>query len=144
MADKLYFSMSELIHSDIAVKYNINNMPDISHLDSMLDLIYYVLQPTRLHFGTVIVSGGYRSYALWNKLKQLGYNPAKDSQHLRGQAADIIVPSRNLKDVFKWMRDNLEYDQLLYEYNSKGDIWIHVSFNKGKNRKQVIDNYKAA
>lgn len=136
--------MSELIHSDIAVKYNINNMPDISHLDSMLDLIYYVLQPTRLHFGTVIVSGGYRSYALWNKLKQLGYNPAKNSQHLRGQAADIIVPSRNLKDVFKWMRDNLEYDQLLYEYNSKGDIWIHVSFNKGKNRKQVIDNYKAA
>lgn len=144
MADKLYFSMSELIHSDIAVKYNINNMPDISHLDSMLDLIYYVLQPTRLHFGTVIVSGGYRSYALWNKLKQLGYSPAKDSQHLRGQAADIIVPSRNLKDVFKWMRDNLEYDQLLYEHNSKGDIWIHVSFNKGKNRKQVIDNYKAA
>lgn len=136
--------MSELIHSDIAVKYNINNMPDISHLDSMLDLIYYVLQPTRLHFGTVIVSGGYRSYALWNKLKQLGYNPAKNSQHLRGQAADIIVPSRNLKDVFKWMRDNLEYDQLLYEYDSKGNVWIHVSFNKGKNRKQAIDNYKAA
>lgn len=135
--------MSELIHSDIAVRYNINNMPDINHLDNMLDLLYYVLQPTRLHFGVVIVSGCYRSYALWNKLKQLGYNPAKDSQHLRGQAADIIVPSRNLKDVFRWMRDNLEYDQLLYEYDSKGNIWIHVSYNKGKNRKQAIDNYKA-
>ena len=144
MADKLYFSMSELIHSDIAVKYNINNMPDITHLDNMLDLLYYVLQPTRLHFGVVIVTGCYRSYALWNKMKQLGYNPAKDSQHLRGQAADIVVPSRNLKDVFKWMRDNLEYDQLLYEYDSKGNVWIHVSFNKGKNRKQAIDNYKAA
>lgn len=144
MTDKLYFSMSELIHSDIAIKYNINNMPDIIHLDNILNLIYYVLQPIRLKFGTVIVSGGYRSYSLWNKLKQLGYNPAKDSQHLRGQAADIVVPSRNLKEVFRWIRDNIEYDQLLYEYNSKGDVWIHVSFNKGKNRKKAIDNYKAA
>ncbi len=144
MTDKLYFSISELVHSDIAVKYNINNMPDIIHLDNILNLIYYVLQPIRLKFGTVVVSGGYRSYSLWNKLKQLGYNPAKDSQHLRGQAADILVPSRNLKEVFRWIRDNLEYDQLLYEYNSKGDVWIHVSFNKGKNRKKAIDNYKAA
>lgn len=144
MTDKLYFSISELVHSDIAVKYNINNMPDIIHLDNILNLIYYVLQPIRLKFGTVVVSGGYRSYSLWNKLKQLGYNPAKDSQHLRGQAADIVVPSRNLKEVFRWIRDNLEYDQLLYEYNSKGDVWIHVSFNKGKNRKKAIDNYKAA
>lgn len=144
MTDKLYFSISELVHSDIAVKYNINNMPDIIHLDNILNLIYYVLQPIRLKFGTVVVSGGYRSYSLWNKLKQLGLNPAKDSQHLRGQAADIVVPSRNLKEVFRWIRDNLEYDQLLYEYNSKGDVWIHVSFNKGKNRKKAIDNYKAA
>lgn len=124
--------------------FMINNMPDIIHLDNILNLIYYVLQPIRLKFGTVIVSGGYRSYSLWNKLKQLGYNPAKDSQHLRGQAADIVVPSRNLKEVFRWIRDNIEYDQLLYEYNSKGDVWIHVSFNKGKNRKKAIDNYKAA
>lgn len=144
MTDRLYFSMSELIRSDIAIKYNINNMPDIAHLDSILDLIYYVLQPTRLHFGRVDVTGGYRSYNLWNKLKQLGYNPAKNSQHLRGQAADIVVPSHNLKDVFNWMKDNIEYDQLLFEYDSNGNKWIHVSFVKNKNRKQAIDNYKAS
>ena len=143
MVDKLYFSMTELLHSDIADKYNINNMPtDKKHYDNMLDLIHYVLQPTRLHFGRVDVAC-YRSYALWNKLKQLGFNPAKDSQHLRGQAVDITVPSHNLKDVFKWMKENIEYDQLLYEYDSKGNKWIHVSYNKGKNRKQAIDNYKA-
>lgn len=144
MANNLYFSMSELIHSDTAVKYNINNMPDIKHLDNILNLIYYILQPIRIKFGTVIVSGGYRSYALWNKLKDLGKNPAKNSQHLTGQAADILVPSRNLKDVFNWIRDNIEYDQLLFEYDSQGNKWIHVSFNKGKNRKQAIDNYKAS
>lgn len=103
-----------------------------------------ILQPIRIKFGTVIVSGGYRSYALWNKLKDLGKNPAKNSQHLTGQAADILVPSRNLKDVFNWIRDNIEYDQLLFEYDSQGNKWIHVSFNKGKNRKQAIDNYKAS
>ena len=43
----LKFDISELIHSDTAVRKNINNMPDINSLDNMLKLIYYCLQPIR-------------------------------------------------------------------------------------------------
>ena len=144
MTDKLYFSMSELIHSDIAVKYNINNMPDITHLDNIQNLIHYVLQPIRLHFNApVIITGGYRSRGLWQKLKDLGRNPAKNSQHLTGQAADFVIKGKNTKDVFNWIKSSgIEFDQLLYEYDSQGNIWIHISYNHGNNRHQVIDNYK--
>lgn len=34
--------------------------------------------------------------------------------------------------------NTLEYDQVIYEKNDKGAIWIHVSYNKGKNRKQAL------
>lgn len=140
----LYFKLSELIHSDTAVKYNINNMPTVAHLDCMLDLIYYVLQPIREHFAVPVdITGGYRSWALWDKLRKLGRNPAKNSQHLYGQAVDFTVRGKNTKDVFNWIKNsNIEFDQLIYEYDSAGNVWIHISFVKGKNRRQVIDNYK--
>lgn len=135
----LYFKMSELIHSDTAVRLNINNMPTIQAIDDMLDLIYYVLNPTRKHFGVPItVTSGYRCSVLNAKVG--GKN---NSQHLKGQAADFVVKNGDLHKVFEYIKNNLEYDQLLFERDSKGNKWIHVSYVKGKNRKQAIDNYKA-
>lgn len=144
MTDTLYTVISELIHSDTAIVHNINNMPTIQHLDNMQKLIHYVLQPIRLHYGVPIdITGGYRSMALWNKLKQLGRNPSKTSQHLSGQAADFTVRGKNTKEVFNRIKNSkIPFDQLIYEYDSQGNIWIHISYNHGKNRKQVIDNYK--
>lgn len=141
----LNFKISELLHSDIANMYGINNRTsDPVHLDNMLNLIYYVLQPLRDIVGCpVIVTGGYRSKALWQKLKDLGKNPSTTSQHLIGQAADIDVPQKYLWEVFKIIRDQLPYDQLLYEHDKQGHKWIHVSYNHLKNRKQCIDNYEA-
>lgn len=134
----LYFKMSELIHSDTAVANNINNMPPIQALDYMLDVIYYVLNPAREHFGVPFIpTSGYRCSVLNTKV-----GGKSTSQHLKGQAVDFVVKGANLHDVFIWMKNNLEYDQLLFERDSKGNIWIHVSFVKGKNRKQAIDNYK--
>ena len=141
----LNFKISELLHSDIANMYHISNSTNNpQHLDNMLNLIFYVLQPLRDILGVpVIISGGYRSHALWQKLKDLGKNPAANSQHLTGQAADIQVPKKDLKEVFNIIKTRLPFDQLLYEYDTQGNKWIHVSYNHLKNRKQAIDNYKA-
>lgn len=137
--------MSELMHSDIANMYGINNKTsNTEYLDNMLNLIFYVLQPLRdIVKSPVIVTGGFRSHALWQKLKDLKKNPSPTSQHLTGQAADIDVPSMYLFDVFKIIKEQLPYDQLLYEHDTKGNRWIHVSYNHGKNRKICIDNYEA-
>lgn len=141
----LNFKMSELLHSDIANMYHINNTTtNQDHLDNMLNLIFYVLQPLRdIVKCPVVITGGYRSQALWQKLKDLGRNPAKNSQHLTGQAVDLVVPQKYLWEVFKIIKEQLPYDQLLYEYDTQGHRWIHVSYNHGKNRHIFNDNYKA-
>lgn len=125
----LNFKISELIHSDTAVKYRINNMPDINSLDNILDLIIDCLQPIRNIINLpMIISSGYRNKQV-NKI--VGGKP--NSQHLKGQAADFIVPGMTPKQVIDIIiENNIEYDQLINEY----DKWVHISFVKGKNRKQ--------
>lgn len=126
----LNFKMSELIHSDTAVRHNINNMPDINSLDCMLDLIFYCLQPLRDKLDKpMIVSSGYRNSQV-NKL--VGGVPT--SQHTKGQAADFTVPGMTIAQVIDFIKkSNIEYDQLIDERT-----WVHISFVKGKNRKQYL------
>ena len=131
MGNKLNFTLSELIHSDTALKNNINNMPDIVALDNLLNLIFYCLQPIRDKLNKpMIITSGYRSKAL-NSL----VGGVSSSQHLKGQAADFCVPSMSVGDVISFMRTcNIEYDQLINEY----ERWVHISYVKGKNRKSII------
>lgn len=125
----LNFKLSELIHSDKANQYNINNMPDINSLDNLLDLIHFCLQPVRNKIGKpMIITSGYRCPEV-NKL----VGGKANSQHLKGQAADFIIKGMTPQQIiFKIATMGIEYDQLINEY----DKWVHISFNKGKNRKQ--------
>lgn len=133
------FTLNELVYSVTAEANKIDNRPNVAVIANLQKLCENVLQPLRNHLGCpVIVTSGFRCAEL---NKKIGGRP--NSLHLMGRAADFVVPQRNLKDVFNWMKDNLPYDQLLYEYNSSGDRWIHVSYVKDSlNRHQAIDNYK--
>ena len=132
------FDSNEFTYSVTAHANKINNAPSIEVLNNIKALCKNVLQPLRDHLGCAVkITSGYRCKALNTKV---GGQP--NSQHLTGNAADFIVPSKNLKEVFNYIKDNLVYDQLLYEYDSKGNLWIHVSFVR--NRMQAIDNYKAS
>lgn len=124
----LNFKISELIHSDTAIKHNINNMPDINSLDCMLDLVVYCLQPIREKLKkTMIITSGYRCPQV-NKL----VGGAENSQHTKGQAVDFIVKGLSPYQAYMHiLNSNIEYDQLILEPS-----WVHISFNKGKNRKE--------
>ena len=126
----LNFKMSELIHSDTAVRHNINNMPDINSLDCMLDLIFYCLQPLRDKLDKpIIISSGYRNPQV-NKL--VGGTPS--SQHTKGQAVDFTVPGMTIAQLIDFIKKSgIEYDQLIDERT-----WVHISFVKNKNRKQYF------
>lgn len=131
------FKISHLIHSDTAVRYNINNMPDINALDCIMDLIVFCLQPLRDALKKpILITNGYRSYALWKKLQELGYNPSKTSQHLKGQAADIKVNGMSQESLFKFIRTSgVKYDQLIWEQDSN---CVHISYVRGKNRQETL------
>jgi zinc D-Ala-D-Ala carboxypeptidase len=41
--------------------------------------------------------------------------------------------------VFNYIKDNLVFDQLIWEFGSKEcPDWVHVSYNYGKNRGQIL------
>ena len=129
MSTDLNFSISELIKSDIAIKYNINNMPDINSLDNLLNLIFYCLQPIRNKLNKpMIITSGYRNKKI-NSLVKGKVN----SQHLNGCAVDFCVTGMKISEIIDFIKaSNIEFDQLINEY----DKWVHISYNKGKNRLQ--------
>ena len=127
-----YFTFKETIQSDTAKSKGIDNIPDWDQIDTLRTLIEAVLDPLREWYGKPIyINSGYRSEAL-NK----AVGGSKSSQHLLGQAADIDTGSKaENKKLFDYIKDNLEFDQLIDE---KDLAWVHVSYNKNHNRKQVL------
>lgn len=133
------FTLSELTYSVTAEANKIYNKPSAQVIENLRQLCVHILQPLRDHFKTpVIISSGYRSSALNKKIGGVA-----NSQHLTGNAADIIMPAQKLTAVFDYINKNLPFDQLLLEHNRSGYKWIHVSYNPKNNRKIAIDNYAA-
>lgn len=131
---KLHFTMSELLKSDIAEKYNISNIPDKKSLDNMLTLIIECLQPIRNYINKeMIISSGYRSPRL-NGHPLI--NGAPNSQHVTGQAVDFTIKGMTPKQIIEKIKaSGVEVDQVINEHN----LWVHISYNKGKNRNQYLE-----
>jgi len=59
------------------------------------------------------------------------------SDHCKGKAIDLSC--RNNLLLFNWIKENLIFDQLIWEYgNDKSPAWVHVSYRHNENRNQVI------
>jgi uncharacterized protein YcbK (DUF882 family) len=131
---QLNFTMSELLHSDIAKKYNIYNVPDKEHLDNLLILIIECLQPIRNFINKpMIISSGYRNPRL-NSHPLI--NGAPNSQHTTGQAVDFTVKGMTPRQIVEMIkRSGVEVDQCINERN----CWVHLSYNKGNNRNQFFE-----
>jgi hypothetical protein len=125
------FSMKEFTASDTAKRRGIDNNPGLEHAEAALELFEHIVQPIRDHFGTsIFLSSGYRSHAL-NK----AIGGSQTSQHSKGEAVDIDMDGRKgpeNEDVFHYIRENLPFDQLIWEFgDSKRPDWVHVSYKKG-------------
>ena len=60
---------------------------------------------------------------------------------MRGEAADLRIIGLSNEELFTWIKQNLEFDQLIREYPIMGEPmsgWIHVSYKSGGNRQQVF------
>jgi len=131
-----HLSFEEATHSDTADSLGIvNNNPNLSVIANMKLLADNVFEPIREHFKAPInVSSMYRGLNLNNAVKG-----SITSQHCSGQAMDIDNVKPTNKEVFDYIKKNLEFDQLLAEYPKKGIIsWVHVSYSNTKNRKQIL------
>lgn len=68
-------------------------------------------------------------------------NSAANSQHYLGEAADIQLPGfskAQYLEAAKAIQQAVPYDQVILEYAGTSTVWIHVSYKKSGNRKQVF------
>ena len=131
------FSLKELIRSETATRKGINNNPNEDNIENLQRLCDHVLQPVRDHFGPVRVNSGYRGPAL-NK----AVGGSSKSQHSHGEAADFECSRVGNDELAEWVRDNLEFDQLILEFYQQGKPssgWVHCSYKtNGDNRQKVM------
>lgn len=127
-----YFTIEEMTKSSTATAKGIDNTPTKEVEDNLIKLIAAILNPLREWYGKPIrVNSGYRCEALNSAI-----GGAKNSQHTTGMAADIDAGSvEENKKLFDYIKDNLEFDQLIDE---KHLSWVHVSYHENNNRKQVL------
>lgn len=134
----VYFTIKELCKSQRAELLGIKNIPNDEEEFALLRLIEEVLNPIRIEYGSPItVSSGFRCEELNKKTK----GASKSSQHRKGQAADLFVRDLDgLKKIFTIAINQNKFDQLIWEEDSKGNKWIHISYNnkRKKQRGQIL------
>ena len=135
------FNLLELTKSQTAERKSIDNTPSTEHQDNLKSLCTHVLQPVRDHFNRVVsVSSGYRSPELCVEI-----GSKITSQHAKGQAADFEIYGLSNQELANYIKENLDYDQLILEYwtpESPNNGWVHCSYKVNVNRKQYLRAYK--
>lgn len=131
-------SYKEATHSTTAKRLGIDNTPDSEQFSNMVYVAENVFQPIREHFGVPIyVSSFFRSEALNKAIRG-----SSSSTHMKGEAMDLdadVYGKVSNADIFHYIKDNLEVDQLIWEFGTdQNPAWVHVSLSKGNNRNQIL------
>ena len=121
------FTLAELERSQTALRLGLDNRAPAVAVARLALLCTEVLQPIRDHFGPVHISSGYRDPVL-----NAHIGGSRRSQHMRGEAADIVVAGVTPIEVCRWIASSrIRFDQLIYEGG-----WTHVSYSP-QHRRQV-------
>lgn len=128
-----HFHLSELTHSESAVRRGIDNSPDPLAVANLFKLAQMMEKVRELLGGkAIIVSSGYRSVALNAAVKG-----SKTSDHMTGSACDFTCPGfgtpRQIAHAIA--SSGIEFGQLILEFDS----WVHISLpNRGAKNGQVL------
>ena len=134
-------TLVEVTKSSTAKRLGIDNIPTAEHLANLKLVAQNIFQPIREHFQKPInVSSGYRSKALNDATP----GSSATSQHCSGEALDLDQDSMTTgitnKMVFDYIKNNLNFDQLIWEFGDDNNPdWVHVSYEStGRQRKQIL------
>ena len=134
-----HISEKEATKSVTALRLNIDNTPNGTALNNMKILAEKVFEPLREWVGGPIkITSFYRSPDLC-----LALGSKTSSQHTckNGAAIDIddIYGHKTNKEMFDWIKENLDFDQLIYEFgNEENPDWVHVSYVDPENNRNRI------
>ena len=137
-----HVSYKEGVYSTTALRLGLNNDPSDDHLQNMILLSEKIFEPLRIHVGGPIkINSFYRGPEL-NK----AIGGSSKSQHCHGQAIDIddTYGHASNKEMFNWIKANLDYDQMIWEFGTdENPNWVHVSYvDPGSNRNRCLKAYR--
>ena len=132
-----HLSLAEVIRSESAKRHGMSNMPTPEHIENFKKLAENVFEPIREHFKRPIhVSSGYRSQAL-----NAVIGGSLSSQHCKGEAIDLDMDGTAItnKQVFDYIKNNLSFDQLIWEFGSVSNPdWVHVSYSSSRRQRGEV------
>lgn len=116
------FDLSQFTVSQTAIRKGIDNLPTKDEVTNLRRLHKNVLVPIKEKTGAqIIVTSGFRSEALNRAI-----GGAKSSQHVKGQAADIIATNMTPLELYERIKSaGIIFDQLIEEFGQ----WVHVSLS---------------
>ena len=130
-----HFSLKELTRSQTAERKGIKNQPNDREIENLKLVCENILEPVREHYGIPFTpSSGFRSFEL-NK----AIGSSSKSQHITGKAVDFEIPGVPNMEVALWIKEHLDYDQLLLEFYKEkipDSGWVHCSYVGQENRKE--------
>jgi uncharacterized protein YcbK (DUF882 family) len=127
-----HITLDEATNSNTAIRNGINNSPDSVTFERMKLVANKCFEPLREWYGKPIkINSFYRSQLLNTKV-----GGSATSQHCKGEAIDISGGDKvENKKLFDWCKENLDFDQLINEYDF---TWVHISYKAKGNRKQIL------
>lgn len=153
-----HFTLAELTRSSTATRLGIDNSLDLETdaqvIKNLARLAERVLEPVRAHFGVPFTpSSGFRCFDLEIVLCRSSIDRFLEADasrtindylelksHPKGEAADIEIPGVPNLELAEWVRDTLDFDQLILEFYKQNDPtagWVHVSLREN-NRNEVL------
>ena len=122
-----HFTFDELTRTGQTALQGVNRQEAQACMGALTALATTVLEPIRAKFGPIRVNSAFRGPAV-----NTAVNGSKSSQHLSGQAADIVVPGVALEVVFAWIvkESGIPFGQAILEGPGGKVSWIHVSLGE--------------
>jgi len=132
-----HFTLREMTKSAYALRHDIDNTPSDQIIQRLSVLAGAILEPIRKHFALPFSpTSAYRSLDLNRAL-----GSGDSSQHIKGEAVDIVLPGISTYDLALWISKNLTFDQLILEFYRAGDVksgWVHCSYVQTAQRRQLL------
>ena len=113
------FTLEELTYSETAQRKGLDNAPTEEVKANLVRLARFLEEVRRVLGRPIMINSAYRSIKVNEAI-----GSKATSQHCFGCAADIRVPGLTPDDVVKMiLKSNIEYDQIIREFDS----WVHIS-----------------
>ena len=130
-----HFSWDELTRTGQTALQASNRAEAEQYRASLTRLAVELLEPIRAKFGAVKINSAFRGPSV-----NAAVGGSKTSQHMRGEAADIVAPSVSVEELHRWIcaESGLAFGQCILEKSapSKPFSWVHVSL--GTKREALV------